>query len=90
MNYCGDCEHRPSCDNRVTHTVDDFYCRTADLVIGLNHPACRKFSVKKRICGECVHPYWRGDGNGLCTIFQGVYPHYKVTKKLSACDNFKE
>lgn len=95
-DYCKDCEHYPGgkqeAATRGCPTCVELYCDEGALNVGNNHPACAVFEVKKRTCGECVHPYRKGP-DIICIEHPDKRRHLEATWFLDcdskACDNFK-
>lgn len=86
MNYCGECEHL---DEETFDRDKSRRCPLQQFYVFADHPACRKFSEKKRTCGECVYPYWREDG-GLCREgWNEVKYPVRVKRSREACGGFK-
>jgi len=82
-DYCGDCEQFPG-------RLPDLQCDFGGMPAYSNHPACRKFSAKKRTCGECMHPYWRDfDDFGVCYHRRDDNKEWYIENRtVKACDNF--
>lgn len=87
MDYCGECDHWPE----QCHLISNgYWCNPGQIPMGKNLPACRKFSAKKRTCGECAYPYWRTlDGFGICTVCSSHSYYCPIGKDSEICDNFK-
>lgn len=87
MNYCGECEHSRGAKN-LCHFIAGGNPANWRRIFP-DSPACRKFSAKKRTCGECEFPYWKASA-GLCTEGWNFvkYPAH-VTRSREACGGFK-
>lgn len=89
MNYCKDCELRQPTEKHGD--LDEWLCPSEKCWTFDSHPACAVFSAKKRTCGECVNPFWRGD-DGLCRSHPAVRKGCKpvaIWREHKECDNFK-